>query len=189
MENQSKSSLGRDILVGIGFVAVAGGLAAGGIYLAKYLKSSDQTTTTSQKADSSTTTSTSASTDTNTTTTPTLSVSKASLSLTVKNGSYPTDSFVAAFAGLGSSATEEQKALTITSDDSALDTWLKIWCTRNGSDVQLASPYAFTSGETVYVQPLKAPTVEQENWYKIALLVKSAAFSVEKYVDVNIYAA
>ena len=190
---KNTSDITRNVLMGLGFLAIAGSLATGGVFLAKYLKSSDQeastTTSTTSTASKSVTASTASSLDETVTTTPSLTVSKAAISITVKDGSFPTDSFVGTLSGVGASASDEQKQLLITSDDTELDSWLKIWCTRSGSDVQLASPYAFASGETVHLQPLKVPTVQQEGWYKISLLVKSTAFSLEKYVDVNIYSA
>ncbi len=195
MDNKdNKVQLGGTILVWLCLLAVIGALVGGSVYLAKSINNIEDTATknigSTDSTTSQSTSSASATTSTGeVTTTPTLTVSKAALSITVKDGSFPSDSFVAALGGVGASATDEQKKLIITSDDAELDSWLKIWCTRSGSDVQLASPYAFASGETVHLQPLKVPTVQQEGWYKISLLIKSAAFSLEKYVDINIYAA
>lgn len=191
MDNKNnQAQLGSLLLVTGVSVLVIGALVGGSVYLAKSLNKIEDNAVdnlNSQAATSSATSkSSSTSQESNVTTTPTLSFSKTAIQFSVKEGSFPTDSFTVALAGVGASATDEQKKLIITCDDADLDSWLKIWVTRSGTDVQLASPYALTSGETVHLQPLKVPTLQQEDKYKLSLLVKSTAFSLEKYVDVTI---
>jgi len=62
-----------------------------------------------------------------------------------------------------------------------------MWCTRNGSDVQLTSPYTFTSGETVHVRPKVVPAAAIGDWYKLPLLIQASAYpTLQQYVEVVI---
>lgn len=100
--------------------------------------------------------------------------------MTESDSVYPSDSFIITISNLPENATDEDKSLTIYSDDETLDDWLTFYTYKDGVENTLNSPYLFTSGETVYVKlKKKAPVV---GGYKIALWISQVGYDMNEVV-------
>lgn len=121
---------------------------------------------------------------------PTLTGNKSAIEFSIKetDGDFGTESFVVALQGIASDADSTRRSLYISCDDSALDSWLKMTVLKDGVYTKLAAPYTFSSGDTVYVTPLKVPDLTTEYKYKIPLWIKASSYSdIYWLIDVTVY--
>ena len=98
------------------------------------------------------------------------------------SNSFNEISFVATLNNLPANATDRDKELYIYCDDDDLEQWMDIYQIKNGTRVNLNSPYYFKSGETVYLKQIHAAPLT--GFYKIPLWVYAVNYDPEQVYSI-----